>query len=44
MDETQKKTAKYTKLCEPIATENSIERMSRRDAINNKCVVESALR
>lgn len=41
---TQKKIEKYSLLCKPIAPENSIGRISRMDAINNKSVVESALR
>ena len=41
---TQKKLNKYTELCKPIAPENSIGRISRMDAINNKSVVEAALR
>ena len=41
---TQLKIDKYTKLCKPIAPENSIGRISRMDAINNKSVVEAALR
>ena len=44
IDNTQKKIAKYTELCKPIAPENSIGRISRMDAINNKSVVEAALR
>jgi DnaK suppressor protein len=35
---------KYTELCKPIAPENAIGRVSRMDAINNKSVVEAALR
>ena len=41
---TQKKLHEYTELCKPIAPENSIGRISRMDAINNKSVVEAALR
>ena len=41
---TQKKQNEYTELCKPIAPENSIGRISRMDAINNKSVVEAALR
>ena len=41
---TQKKINNYTELCRPIAPENSIGRISRMDAINNKSVVEAALR
>ncbi len=43
-DNTQKKIAEYTVLCNPIAPENSIGRVSRMDAINNKSIVEAALR
>ena len=41
---TQEKIDKYSDLCKPIAPENSIGRVSRMDAINNKSVVEAALR
>jgi DnaK suppressor protein len=41
---TQEKINKYSELCKPIAPENSIGRISRMDAINNKSVVEAALR
>ena len=41
---TQKKINEYSLLCKPIAPENSIGRISRMDAINNKSVVEAALR
>ena len=41
---TQEKINNYTDLCKPIAPENSIGRVSRMDAINNKSVVEAALR
>ena len=41
---TQEKISKYSELCKPIAPENSIGRISRMDAINNKSVVEAALR
>ena len=34
----------YTQLTKPIAPENSIGRVSRMDAINNKSVIEAALR
>jgi len=44
INSTQKKIAEYTELCKPIAPENSIGRISRMDAINNKSVVEAALR
>jgi len=36
--------AKYKKLTQPISPENAIGRVSRMDAINNKSVVELALR
>jgi len=38
------KIAKYEELTKPIAPENSIGRISRMDAINNKSVAEAALR
>jgi DnaK suppressor protein len=41
---TQEKINEYSHLCKPIAPENSIGRVSRMDAINNKSVVEAALR
>ena len=41
---TQIKIAEYTEICKPIAPENAIGRISRMDAINNKSVVEAALR
>ena len=41
---TQQKIAEYSELCKPIPPENSIGRISRMDAINNKSVVEAALR
>ena len=41
---TQLKLDEYTELCKPIAPENSIGRISRMDAINNKSVVEAVLR
>jgi DnaK suppressor protein len=42
--ETQEKVEKYRKLSKPISPENAIGRISRMDAINNKSVVEAALR
>ena len=42
--ETKKKISKYLDLSKPIAPENSIGRISRMDAINNKSVLEAALR
>ena len=41
---TKQKIIKYSELCKPIAPENAIGRVSRMDAINNKSVVEAALR
>ena len=41
---TQHKITEYTELCKPIAPENAIGRISRMDAINNKSVIEAALR
>ena len=41
---TQEKIHEYKELSKPIAPENSIGRISRMDAINNKSVVEAALR
>ena len=44
IESTQEKINDYTELCKPIAPENAIGRVSRMDAINNKSVVEAALR
>jgi len=44
IESTQHKINDYTELCKPIAPENAIGRISRMDAINNKSVVEAALR
>lgn len=44
IESTQKKIDEYTALCQPIPPENSIGRVSRMDAINNKSIVEAALR
>ena len=41
---TEKKIIEYSELCKPIPPENSIGRVSRMDAINNKSVLESVLR
>ena len=41
---TVQKIAGYEEMAEPIAPENSIGRVSRMDAINNKSVVDAALR
>ena len=44
IESTDQKISDYTELCKPIAPENAIGRVSRMDAINNKSVVEAALR
>ena len=41
---TQNKIEEYSQICQPISPENAIGRISRMDAINNKSVVEAALR
>ena len=41
---TQNKINDYSELCKPISPENAIGRVSRMDAINNKSIVEAALR
>ena len=41
---TEKKIIGYKEMSEPIGPENAIGRVSRMDAINNKSVVEAALR
>ena len=41
---TENKVAEYKELTRPIEPENAIGRISRMDAINNKSVVEAALR
>ena len=41
---TKKKIASMESMTQPIAPENSIGRISRMDAINNKSVMEAALR
>ena len=41
--ETKLKISKYKELTQPIAPENSIGRVSRMDAINNKSINEAAL-
>jgi DnaK suppressor protein len=41
---TEKKVAQYGELCRPISPDNAIGRVSRMDAINNKGVMEAALR
>ena len=42
--DTKKKIKAYSELSNPISPENAIGRISRMDAINNKSVVEAALR
>mgnify|MGYP001437232937 CR=1 FL=1 len=47
LDEIKKTSAsilEYKKLCRPIAPDDAIGRVSRMDAINNKSVLEAALR
>ena len=44
IENTEKKIIEYSELCKPIPPENSIGRVSRMDAINNKSVIEAALR
>ena len=41
---TEKEIVEMKKMAQPITPENSIGRVSRMDAINNKSVVEAALR
>ena len=41
---TEKKVRQYEELSQPIAPDNAIGRVSRMDAINNKSVMEAALR
>ena len=42
--DTEKKILEYSELSKPISPENAIGRISRMDAINNKSIVEAALR
>ncbi len=44
IERTKKKIAHMEDMTQPIAPENSIGRISRMDAINNKSVMEAALR
>ena len=44
IDKTKKSIIEYKEITRPIAPENAIGRISRMDAINNKSVVEAALR
>ena len=41
---TEKKIVQYEEMTQPIAPDNAIGRVSRMDAINNKSVMEAALR
>ena len=41
---TEKQVSEYKELTKPIEPENAIGRISRMDAINNKSVIEAALR
>jgi len=42
--DTKEKIKEYSELSKPISPENSIGRISRMDAINNKSIVEDVLR
>ena len=44
IEKTQGRIVEYKELTKPIAPENSIGRISRMDAINNKSISEAALR
>ena len=44
IDKTEKFIQEYAELTKPISPENSIGRISRMDAINNKSVTEATLR
>ena len=44
INNTRKKIDEYSELCKPIPPENSIGRITRMDAINNKSVIEAVLR
>ncbi len=44
ISKTEKKIAQYEDMTQPIAPDNAIGRVSRMDAINNKSVMEAALR
>lgn len=44
IEKTEKSIIEYKEITKPIAPENAIGRVSRMDAINNKSVVEAALR
>lgn len=44
INKTKESVAEYKELTKPIAPENAIGRISRMDAINNKSIIEAALR
>lgn len=44
IEKTRAKIAQYEEMTQPIAPDNAIGRVSRMDAINNKGVMEAALR
>lgn len=44
IQKTEKKITEYKELTKPVEPENAIGRISRMDAINNKSVIEAALR
>jgi len=44
IQKTEEQVAEYKELTKPIEPENSIGRISRMDAINNKSIVDAALR
>nr|WP_321356806.1 TraR/DksA C4-type zinc finger protein [uncultured Draconibacterium sp.] len=44
IEKTEKLIQEYTELTKPVEPENAIGRISRMDAINNKSVIEAALR
>jgi len=44
ISKTQLKVRRYEEMTQPIAPDNAIGRVSRMDAINNKSVMEAALR
>jgi DnaK suppressor protein len=44
IEKTQENIVEYKEVTQPISPENAIGRISRMDAINNKSVVEAALR
>jgi len=43
IEKTETRILEYKAICQPIAPDNAIGRVSRMDAINNKSVLESAL-